>query len=258
MFDSAHHLVIDLETFALSPRAMVRSVGLAFFNPWTDSPPQSERIVLDPSDQEGREIDPQTMLWWMTKPERARRAFTMAGVADRAYLKARLSFAPLVVWCKPLHFDVPILLDLLRPIWPSVDDPEGILYRRRVHNARTIYEAASLLGERVDEDPTREGISPDELHDPSVDATLTALTVRRALRIGHGQPRGVLRRHGEEEQDQDQQQRGGEPLQELAVVALPAPRGGRRARVPVQLVARERGQPLPPRGSTLQESAGSP
>ena len=183
MLDSAHHLVIDLETFALSQRAMVRSVGLAFFNPWTGAPPQSERIVLDSSDQEGREIDPQTMLWWMTRPERARRAFAVAGVSDRVYLKARLSFAPLVVWCKPLHFDVPILLDLLRSKWPSIDRDDGPLYRRRVHNARTIYEAASLLGERVDEDPEREGIDPSTLHDPSVDAELTALTVRRALRI---------------------------------------------------------------------------
>ena len=186
MLDTTH-LVIDLETFGKSPRAMVRSVGLAVFKPWADSPPETERIVLDPTDQEGREIDPQTMLWWMIQPERARRTFAMAGVADRAYLKARLSYlAPLVVWCKPLHFDVPILLDLLRPIWSSIDDPESLLYRRRVHNARTIYEAASLLGERVDEDPAREGIDPSTLHDPSVDATLTALTVRRALRILRG------------------------------------------------------------------------
>ena len=186
MFSSAHHLVIDLETFATSPRAMVRSIGVARFDPWSDAPPSTSRYVLSPVEQKGREIDPQTMLWWMRQPDEARLAFANGTNGHTCRIRYALDgdlFGGNVIWCKPLHFDVPILLDLLRPSWPSIDSEDGPLYRRRVHNARTIYEAASLLGERVDEDPAREGIRPDELHDPSVDARLTALTVRRALRI---------------------------------------------------------------------------
>lgn len=189
MFDSAHHLVIDLETFALSPRAMVRSIGLVHFNPWSNERPKAKRYVLSPAEQTGREVDAETMLWWMRQPEKARLAFAEGGATCRLHhllcgdlFAARDAGWP-IVWCKPLHFDVPILLDLLHSKWPSIDRDDGPLYRRRVHNARTIYEAASLLGERVDEDPEREGIDPPTLHDPSVDATLTALTVRRALRI---------------------------------------------------------------------------
>ena len=194
MLGSTHHLVIDLETFATSPRAMVRSIGLARFDPWSDAPPKATRYVLSPTEQEGREVDAEIMLWWMRQPEGARSSFVGDGRTCR--MQTLICHSDLfaardmgcdvgwpVVWCKPLHFDVPILLDLLRSKWPSIDREDGPLYRRRVHNARTIYEAASLLGERVDEDPAREGINPDDLHDPSVDARLTALTVRRALRI---------------------------------------------------------------------------
>ena len=191
MLDSTHHLVIDLETLATSPRAMVRSIGLAHFDPWSDSRPKAKRYVLSPAEQAGREVDAETMFWWMRQPEKARLAFTEGTTCRLHHLLCGDLFAAHgvgwpIVWCKPLHFDVPILLDLLRSKWPSIDRDDGPLYRRRAHNARTIYDAASLLGERVDEDPAREGIDPSTLHDPSVDARLTALTVRRALRILRG------------------------------------------------------------------------
>lgn len=194
MLDTTHHLVIDLETFGKSPRAMIRSIGAARFDPWSDAPPTATRYLLSPAEQEGREIDPQTMLWWMRQPEKARLSFVdkdsrhcrLRNLLEGGLFAESWATGWPIIWCKPLHFDVPILLDFLRPRWPGVDSEDGPLYRRRVHNARTIYEAASLLGGRVDEDPAREGISPDELHDPSVDAKLTALTVRRALRILRG------------------------------------------------------------------------
>lgn len=189
MLNSTHHLVIDLETFATSPRAMVRTIALAEFDPWSDDEPKVMRYTLLLDEQAGRDVDPRTVLWWMRQPERARRAFAdeynprnLWDLADDLLKKNGT-----IVWAKPLHFDVPILLDLLRVVYmPGIESPEGLLYRRRVHNARTIYEAASLLGDRIDEDPAAWGYSAEELHDPAVDARLTALTVRRALRILRG------------------------------------------------------------------------
>ena len=188
MFDSTNHLVIDLETFGLGPRAMVRSIALAEFNPWSDDEPKVTRYTLLPDEQAGRDIDPRTVLWWMRQPERARRAFTDEHNPRNMWDLAEdlLKKNGAIVWTKPLHCDVPILLDLLRSYMPGIERLDGLLYRRRVHNARTIYEAASLLGDRIDEDPAAWGYAAEELHDPSVDATLTALTVRRALRILRG------------------------------------------------------------------------
>lgn len=182
MFTSTHHVVIDLETLALTPRAMVKSVGLAYFNPWGDEEIDTLTLHLRIDEQKGREIDPLTVAWWMRQSERARQSFAVEGcdsVDDLAYTLDRL-YDDTVIWSKPIHFDLPILVDLLGDRFERGGGP---LYRRRVHNARTIYEAASLLGERVDEDHEREGISRDELHHPAVDATLTAKTIRRALRM---------------------------------------------------------------------------
>lgn len=196
---NTRHVVIDIETMGLSPRALVRSVALHFFNPWGDDEPRSVTYYLSVQEQRlmGREVDPETMMWWMQQSGRARDRFcdpTKASgdveLTDVRGLADKLSeLTDHEVWCKPLHFDVPILVSLLAEVGVTLDAPRQLFHRRTVQNARGVYAAASLrllargCATPVDEDPAHHGIADEDLHDPAVDARLTALTVTRALRI---------------------------------------------------------------------------
>lgn len=58
--------MIDMETLAVSPRAVVLSLGAVHFNPWGNGYGEKIyfKIDLDDQDKLGREIDPNTIEWW--------------------------------------------------------------------------------------------------------------------------------------------------------------------------------------------------
>lgn len=58
--------MVDLETMAVSPRAVVLTLGAVTFNPFTDEIYDELyfKIDLDDQDKLGREIDPNTLDWW--------------------------------------------------------------------------------------------------------------------------------------------------------------------------------------------------
>lgn len=58
--------MIDMETLAVSPRAVVLSLGAVHFNPWGNGYGDKIyfKIDLDDQDKLGREIDPNTIEWW--------------------------------------------------------------------------------------------------------------------------------------------------------------------------------------------------
>jgi exodeoxyribonuclease VIII len=60
------HLMVDMETMAVSPNAVVLSLGAVQFDPYRDGYGLSIyfRIDLDDQDALGREIDPGTLDWW--------------------------------------------------------------------------------------------------------------------------------------------------------------------------------------------------
>ena len=218
---SNRHIVIDLETLGKQPTAVVRSVAVVAFDPWNvswvwddDDSEQRRRPAhgsfttrswtLDPEEQTGRTCDASTLLWWVQQPEAARERLANAATTSLSnFVDDFMSFCGDMptVWMKPPQFDAPILASLLGPFlrgrikcsppsehtmfcetYPPIDSAAGLLYRRRVHSARTIYEAASLINsDELDEDPAREGIDRSTLHDPRVDALLTAITVTRAI-----------------------------------------------------------------------------
>ena len=62
----AKHLMIDMETMAVSPSAVVLSLGAVHFNPYGNGYGDKIyfRIDLDDQDKLGREIDPNTLEWW--------------------------------------------------------------------------------------------------------------------------------------------------------------------------------------------------
>jgi exodeoxyribonuclease VIII len=65
----AKHLMVDMETMAVSPNAVVLSLGAVHFDPYgigyTDS--LYFRIDIDDQDALGREVDPNTITWWSSQ-----------------------------------------------------------------------------------------------------------------------------------------------------------------------------------------------
>lgn len=62
----AKHLMVDMETMAVSPNAVVLSLGAVHFDPHREGYTDSIyfKIDLDDQDHLGREIDPNTLDWW--------------------------------------------------------------------------------------------------------------------------------------------------------------------------------------------------
>lgn len=62
----AKHLMVDMETLAVSPNAVVLSLGAVHFDPYSTGHSDSIyfRIDIDDQDKLGREIDPNTLDWW--------------------------------------------------------------------------------------------------------------------------------------------------------------------------------------------------
>jgi len=62
----AKHLMVDMETMAVTPNAVVLSLGAVHFNPYGSgySDKIYFRINIDDQDALNREVDPSTLDWW--------------------------------------------------------------------------------------------------------------------------------------------------------------------------------------------------
>jgi hypothetical protein len=62
----AKHLMVDMETMAVTPNAVVLSLGAVHFNPYGSgySDKIYFRVSIDDQDALGREVDPKTIEWW--------------------------------------------------------------------------------------------------------------------------------------------------------------------------------------------------
>ena len=62
----AKHLMLDMETLAVSPNAVVLSLGAVHFDPYGNliNDELYFKIDLDDQDKLAREIDPNTLDWW--------------------------------------------------------------------------------------------------------------------------------------------------------------------------------------------------
>jgi hypothetical protein len=61
------HAMVDIETLATSPRAVILTVGCVKFDPYTTTIPHSDfyhRLDIDAQTAMGREINDDTLGWW--------------------------------------------------------------------------------------------------------------------------------------------------------------------------------------------------
>ena len=118
----AKHLMIDMETLAVSPRAVVLSLGAVHFSPHSNGVQDSIyfKIDLDEQDSLGREIDPNTIEWWSKQdPVIMDEAFSPN---DRIPLKEamdrfhKFAWGCDAFWSHGATFDLVIIEDILRQL----------------------------------------------------------------------------------------------------------------------------------------------
>ena len=118
----AKHLMVDLETLAVSPDAVVLSLGAVHFDPYTTGYSDSIyfKIDLDDQDRFGRAIDPNTLDWWSKQdPAIMEEAFSMEGriplekAMDRFH---KFAWGCDAFWSHGSIFDIAILENIYRQL----------------------------------------------------------------------------------------------------------------------------------------------
>jgi hypothetical protein len=116
------HLMIDMETMAVSPNAVVLSLGAVHFNPWGSGYGEKIyfRIDLDDQDKLNREIDPKTLEWWSRQsPEIMEEAFSPDNripLADAMEQFRKFSWGCDAFWSHGATFDLVIIENIFRQL----------------------------------------------------------------------------------------------------------------------------------------------
>lgn len=118
----AKHLMVDLETMAVSPRTVVLTLGAVTFNPFTDEIYDELyfKVDLDDQDKLGREIDPNTLDWWAKQnPEVMEEAFSPTGrikLIDAVDQFHKFAWGCDKFWSHGAVFDLMIIEDIYRQL----------------------------------------------------------------------------------------------------------------------------------------------
>jgi hypothetical protein len=137
----AKHLMVDLETMAVTPRAVVLTLGAVHFNPYGNGYGDKLylRFDLDDQDKLNREIDPNTLDWWAKQdPKVMEEAFSSD---DRVPLREamdqfhKFAWGCDAFWAHGSLFDIAILEDLYR----QLEKPVPWQYWQ-IRDTRTIFD----------------------------------------------------------------------------------------------------------------------
>ena len=116
------HLMIDMETIAVSPKATVLSLGAVHFNPWGNGYGDSIyfKINLDDQDKLGREVDPNTLEWWSKQdPAIMEEAFSEHGripLVDAMNQFHKFAWGCDNFWSHGATFDLVIIEDIYKQL----------------------------------------------------------------------------------------------------------------------------------------------
>jgi hypothetical protein len=114
--------MVDLETMAVTPKAVVLTLGAVHFNPYGNgySDKLYLRFDLDDQDKLGREIDPNTLDWWAQQDKAVmEEAFSpddrvpLASAIDQFH---KFAWGCDAFWAHGSLFDIAILEDLYRQL----------------------------------------------------------------------------------------------------------------------------------------------
>jgi exodeoxyribonuclease VIII len=119
------HLMVDLETLAVSPKATVLTLGAVIFDPFAMGYEDHLYIKIDVDEQDtlGREVDPSTVEWWSKQNSKVmEEAFDLT---DRYSVKESMDMFHKFArgctrfWSHGSSFDLVILTDMMQQIQKS-------------------------------------------------------------------------------------------------------------------------------------------
>ena len=116
------HLMVDMETMAVSPNAVVLSLGAVHFNPWGNGYGDKIyfRINIDDQDALGREVDPNTLDWWATQdPAIMEEAFSLDNripLVEAIDIFHKFAWGCDAYWSHGATFDLVIIENLYRQL----------------------------------------------------------------------------------------------------------------------------------------------
>ena len=115
-------MMVDLETMAVSPNAVVLTLGAVHFNPYGNgySDKLYLRFDLDDQDKLGREIDPNTLDWWAKQdPKVMEEAFSpddRIPLVDAMEQFHKFAWGCTAFWAHGSLFDIAILENIYRQL----------------------------------------------------------------------------------------------------------------------------------------------
>lgn len=118
----AKHLMVDLETLAVSPRSVVLSLGAVHFNPHGNGIGDKIyfRVDIDDQDKLQREIDPSTLEWWSKQdPQIMEEAFSpddRIPLVEAMNQFHKFAWGCDAFWSHGATFDLVIIEDILRQL----------------------------------------------------------------------------------------------------------------------------------------------
>ena len=134
-------MMIDLETMAVSPNAVVLTLGAVHFNPYGNgySDKLYLRFDLDDQDKLGREIDPNTLDWWAKQdPKVMEEAFSpddRIPLVDAMEQFHKFAWGCTAFWAHGSLFDIAILENIYRQL---VRTPPWQYWQ--IRDTRTIFD----------------------------------------------------------------------------------------------------------------------
>jgi exodeoxyribonuclease VIII len=137
------HLMVDLETMAVTPRAVILTLGAVIFDPYSDQILDQLYLKLDIDDQDklGRDVDPNTLDWWAKQDSRVmEEAFSSDGrisVVDGINAFHKFAWGCDAFWSHGSVFDLIILEDIYRQL---VKTPPWQFWQCR--DTRTLFDLA--------------------------------------------------------------------------------------------------------------------
>jgi len=118
----AKHLMVDMETLAVSQTAVVLSLGAVHFDPYGTGYSDSLyfRIDIDDQDALGREVDPNTLDWWAKQnPAIMEEAFSpdnRISLVDAMDQFHKFAWGCSAFWSHGATFDLVILENIYRQL----------------------------------------------------------------------------------------------------------------------------------------------
>ena len=122
----AKHMMVDLETMAVSPNAVVLTLGAVHFNPYGTgySDKIYFRINIDDQDALDREVDPSTIDWWSKQdPAIMEEAFSTDNrvpLVDAIDQFHKFAWGCSAFWSHGSVFDIVILENIYRQLGKPV------------------------------------------------------------------------------------------------------------------------------------------